>query len=245
GDIRSSVNGQPEVQLREEVDWGLASPGAGDGRLEEHEGQQIGRDQEHLEEFQGPSISEENHEGTEVRDHIGVIDPEEIMHKGDNHNHNDEDTGSVHGGGGEGEASQDKVEKMIESGAARAQAEVEELNILRPNIWVNVHDLQARSAVDSLKTEKTRQKFWENKELLRRSIGLMTCYVFSVFNYGCEAWTYFKPVQKKIRAFEMWCYRRLLKVPWTEKKNNKEIKRMGDVGERLLQQLMQRKLGYA
>ncbi|GFR62427.1 endonuclease-reverse transcriptase [Elysia marginata] len=98
--------------------------------------------------------------------------------------------------------------------------------------------------------EKTRQNIWENKELLRRNIGLNTkkiilaCCVFSVFNYGCEAWIYSKTVQKKIQTFEMWCYRRLLKVPWTEKKNNKEIKQMADVGERVLQQLMKRKLGY-
>ncbi|GFR64514.1 hypothetical protein ElyMa_001924700 [Elysia marginata] len=41
---------------------------------------------------------------------------------------------------------------------------------------------------------------------------------------------------------EMWYYRRLLKVPWTEKKTNKEIIQVSDVGERLLQQLMKRKL---
>ncbi|GFR75079.1 eukaryotic translation initiation factor 3 subunit F [Elysia marginata] len=51
-------------------------------------------------------------------------------------------------------------------------------------------------------------------------------------------------VQKKIQTFEMWCYRRLLKVPWTEKKTNKEIiqSQKADVGKRLLQQLMKRKL---
>ncbi|GFR99910.1 eukaryotic translation initiation factor 3 subunit F [Elysia marginata] len=43
----------------------------------------------------------------------------------------------------------------------------------------------------------------------------------------------------------MWCYMRLLKVPWTEKKTNKEIIQMADVSERLLQQLMKQKLGYA
>ncbi|GFS25833.1 2-aminoethylphosphonate--pyruvate transaminase [Elysia marginata] len=43
----------------------------------------------------------------------------------------------------------------------------------------------------------------------------------------------------------MWCYRRLLKIPWTEKKTNKDIIQMADVGERLLQQLMKRKLRYA
>ncbi|GFS00017.1 endonuclease-reverse transcriptase [Elysia marginata] len=100
--------------------------------------------------------------------------------------------------------------------------------------------------------EKTRQKFWENKEQLRRTVGLNTkkrilaCYIFSiVFNYGCEAWTYSKTVQKKIQTFEMWCYRRLFKVPRTEKKTNKGIIQMADVDERLLQQLMERKLRYA
>ncbi|GFS13095.1 endonuclease-reverse transcriptase [Elysia marginata] len=98
-----------------------------------------------------------------------------------------------------------------------------------------------------IRIKKTRQKFWENKELLRRNVGLNTkkrilaCYIFSVFNYGCETWTYSKTVQKKIQKFEMLCYRRLLNVPWTEKKTNKEIKQMVGVGERLLQQLMKRK----
>ncbi|GFR70349.1 endonuclease-reverse transcriptase [Elysia marginata] len=70
-----------------------------------------------------------------------------------------------------------------------------------------------------IRIEKTRQKFRENKELLRRNVGLNTkkrilaCYIFSVFNYGCEAWTYSKTIQKKIQTFEIWCYRRLLKVP--------------------------------
>ncbi|GFR72007.1 endonuclease-reverse transcriptase [Elysia marginata] len=51
---------------------------------------------------------------------------------------------------------------------------------------------------------------------------LERCYVFSVFNYSCEALTYSKTVQKNIQTFEMWRYRRLLKVPWTGKNNNKE-----------------------
>ncbi|GFS22873.1 eukaryotic translation initiation factor 3 subunit F [Elysia marginata] len=43
----------------------------------------------------------------------------------------------------------------------------------------------------------------------------------------------------------MWCYSRLLKVPWTEKKNNREIIQMAYVGERLLQQFTKRKLRHA
>ncbi|GFR71224.1 endonuclease-reverse transcriptase [Elysia marginata] len=102
-----------------------------------------------------------------------------------------------------------------------------------------------------MRIEKTRQKFWENKELLRRNVGLntkkriMACYIFSVFNYGCETWTYSKTVQKKIQTFEMWCYRRILKLPWTENKTNKEIIQIWLMLAKDLQQLMRRKLRYA
>ncbi|GFS26120.1 eukaryotic translation initiation factor 3 subunit F [Elysia marginata] len=54
----------------------------------------------------------------------------------------------------------------------------------------------------------------------------------------------FKTLQKKIQTLEIWFYRRLLKVLWTEKKTNKEIIQMAHVCERLLQQLMKRKLRY-
>ncbi|GFR83413.1 endonuclease-reverse transcriptase [Elysia marginata] len=78
-----------------------------------------------------------------------------------------------------------------------------------------------------IRTEKTRQNFWEDKKLLQRNIDtkkrILACYVCSVFNYGCEAWSYFKTVQKEIHTFKVYCYRRLLKVPWTEKKNDKEV----------------------
>ncbi|GFS11418.1 endonuclease-reverse transcriptase [Elysia marginata] len=90
-----------------------------------------------------------------------------------------------------------------------------------------------------IRIEMTGQMFWENKKLLRRNVGLntkkriLTCYIFSVFNCGCEAWTYSKTVQKKIKTFQMSCHRRLLKVPWTEKKNNNDIIQIADVGERL------------
>ena len=41
------------------------------------------------------------------------------------------------------------------------------------------------------------------------------CYVFSVVSYGCETWTFSKAIDHKINAFEMWCYRRMLRISWT------------------------------
>jgi len=71
--------------------------------------------------------------------------------------------------------------------------------------------------------------FWHNKELLRRNIRVKTklkilnCYVFQVLNNGCESWTWNKAMQKKIDAFEFWCYRRMLKISYTDKVSNQKV----------------------
>ena len=47
--------------------------------------------------------------------------------------------------------------------------------------------------------------------------------VFTVFMYGCESWTIKKAEHRRIDAFELWCWRRLLRVPWTAKRSNQSI----------------------
>ena len=47
--------------------------------------------------------------------------------------------------------------------------------------------------------------------------------VFPVVMYGCESWTVKKAERRRIDAFEMWCCRRLLRVPWTAKRSNQSI----------------------
>ena len=47
--------------------------------------------------------------------------------------------------------------------------------------------------------------------------------VFSVVMYGCESWTIKKAEWQRIDAFELWCWRRLLRVPWTARKSNQSI----------------------
>ena len=47
--------------------------------------------------------------------------------------------------------------------------------------------------------------------------------VFPVVMYGCESWTIKKAEHKKIDAFELWCWRRLLRVPWTARRSNQSI----------------------
>ena len=47
--------------------------------------------------------------------------------------------------------------------------------------------------------------------------------VFPVVMYGCESWTIKKAERQKIDAFELWCWRRLLRVPWTARRSNQSI----------------------
>ena len=47
--------------------------------------------------------------------------------------------------------------------------------------------------------------------------------VFPVVMYGCESWTVKKAARRRIDAFELWCWRRLLRVPWTARRSNQSI----------------------
>ena len=53
--------------------------------------------------------------------------------------------------------------------------------------------------------------------------SLVKAMVFPVVMYGCESWTVKKAERRRIDAFEMWCWRRLLRVPWTARRSNQSI----------------------
>ena len=52
---------------------------------------------------------------------------------------------------------------------------------------------------------------------------LVKAMVFQVVMYGCEIWTVKKAERQRIDAFELWCFRRLLRVPWTARRSNQSI----------------------
>ena len=64
---------------------------------------------------------------------------------------------------------------------------------------------------------KSRDITWPTK------VGLVKAVVFPVVMYVCESWTVKKAECRRIDAFELWCWRRLLRVPWTARKSNQSI----------------------
>ena len=57
------------------------------------------------------------------------------------------------------------------------------------------------------------------------NVYIVKAMVFPVVMYGCESWTIKKAERRKIDVFELWCWRRLLKVPWTARRSNQSILR--------------------
>ena len=58
---------------------------------------------------------------------------------------------------------------------------------------------------------------------LSTKVHLVKANIFSVVMYGCECWTIKKAEHQRIDAFELWCWRRLLRVPWTARRSNQSI----------------------
>ena len=79
---------------------------------------------------------------------------------------------------------------------------------------------------------------------LPTKVRLVKAMVFPVVMYGCESWTVKKAECGKIDAFELWCWRRLLRVPWTARRSNQSILKEINPGCSLEGLMLKLKLQY-
>ena len=79
---------------------------------------------------------------------------------------------------------------------------------------------------------------------LPTKIHLVKAMVFPVVMYGCEHWTVKKAERRRIDAFELWCWRRLLRVPWTARRSNQSILKETSPGCSLEGLMLKLKLQY-
>ena len=73
---------------------------------------------------------------------------------------------------------------------------------------------------------------------------LVKTLMFPVFLYGCESWTVKKAERQRIDAFEVWCWRRLLRIPWTARRSNQSILKEVSPGISLERMMLKLKLQY-
>ena len=79
---------------------------------------------------------------------------------------------------------------------------------------------------------------------LSTKIHLVKAMVFPIVMYGCESWTIKKAEYQRIDAFELWCWRRLLRVPWTARRSNQSILKEISPGCSLEGMMLKVKLQY-
>ena len=79
---------------------------------------------------------------------------------------------------------------------------------------------------------------------LPRKVCLVKAMIFPVVMYGCESWTVKKAEHRRIEAFELWCWRRLLRIPWTARKSNQSILKEISPGISLEGMILKLKLQY-
>ena len=79
---------------------------------------------------------------------------------------------------------------------------------------------------------------------LPTKVCLVQAMVFPVVMYGCESWTVRKAERRRIDAFELWCRKRLLRVPWTARRSNQSILKEISPGISLEGMMLKLKLQY-
>ena len=80
--------------------------------------------------------------------------------------------------------------------------------------------------------------------ILSTKVHLVKAMVFPVVMYGCESWTVKKAERRRVDAFEVWCWRRLLRVPWTARRSKQSILKEMSPGCSLEGMMLKLKLQY-
>ena len=84
--------------------------------------------------------------------------------------------------------------------------------------------MKLKEAFSLGKKKKTLDSILKSRDItLPRKVHRVKAVVFPVVMYGCESWTINKAEPQRIDAFELWCWRRLLRVPWTARSSNQSI----------------------
>ena len=86
--------------------------------------------------------------------------------------------------------------------------------------------------------------FKSRDNTLPTNVRLVKAMVFPVVMHGCESWTVKKAERRRIDAFELWCWRRLLRVPWTARRSNQSILKEINPGISLEGMMLKLKLQY-
>ena len=106
------------------------------------------------------------------------------------------------------------------------------------------HEIKRRLLLGR-KTMTNLDSIFKSRDItLPTKVRLVKAMVFPVVMYGCESWTVKKAECRRLDAFELWCWRRLLRVPWTARRSNQSILKEVSLGISLGGMILKLKLQY-
>jgi len=110
--------------------------------------------------------------------------------------------------------------------------------------WEMAQEINSR--IEQARGVFTRMKkvFSDRTLSLKLRLKMIQCYVFPIVLYGMEGWTLTQRLEEKINAFEMWIYRRILKISWRDHVTNKDVLKRMNTERNLLYTVKERKLMY-
>ena len=106
------------------------------------------------------------------------------------------------------------------------------------------HEIKRRLLLGRKVMTKLDSIFQSRDITLPTKVCLVKAMVFLVVMYGCESWTVKKAERRRIDAFELWCWRRLLRIPWTARRSNQSILKEISPGISLEGMMLKLKLQY-
>ena len=106
------------------------------------------------------------------------------------------------------------------------------------------HEIKRRLLLGRNFMTNLDSRFKSRDITLSTKVCLIKTMVFPVVMYGCESWTVKKAEHRRIHGFELWCWRRLLRVPWTARRSNQSILKKISSGISLEGMMLKLKLQY-
>ena len=91
-------------------------------------------------------------------------------------------------------------------------------------MWMVTSAIKLRHLLLGIKAMTYLDSILKSRNItLLTKVGIVNSVVFPIVMYGCESWTIEKAERQRIDAFELWCWRRLLRVPWTARRSKQSI----------------------
>ena len=105
-------------------------------------------------------------------------------------------------------------------------------------------EIERRSNIAKEKFFKMSKVFTTKRLKLKTKLNILKCYIYSIFTYGCEAWTLSKASEAKVEVFEMWCLRQMSNIKWKDRIRNEIVLEKLQTSRQLLKDIQKRKLRY-